>query len=171
MWVAISNALTLLVSIFFEMVEFAINTKWIDITFVVDKELPNGSRVQCKVCHSPPICFNICHAKTIYVHSTSFYMFHAYIYIHVHDYHESIEVCRESLDMISQCVANEVFKNPTIKNSTIVMATNKQLISSSPNYWNFVVGSNWFIQSGGDSMDNIMVLKEHFVLCPRHWVS
>lgn len=57
---------------------------------------------------------------------------------------------------------NEVSKNPTIKNSMIVMAMNKQLISSSPNYWNFVVGSKWFIQSGLGSMDNIMVLKEYY---------
>ena len=31
----------------------------------------NKYKVQCKVCHANPICFDVCHAKIIYVHSQS----------------------------------------------------------------------------------------------------
>ena len=33
---------------------------------------------------------------------------------------------------------------------------------ASPNYENFVVGFIRFIQSGMDSMDNIMAIKDHY---------
>jgi hypothetical protein len=99
--------------------------------------------------------------------------------------------CRESLDMTYQCVANEVLKTPTIKNSTIVIAASKQFLAdyllkspanveghylvgsslevvmdkfntlASPNCCNFVSGSKFFLRSGMRTMDSIMALKDH----------
>lgn len=45
--------------------------QWINITqtpFVVRKEPPNRSRVQCKVCYFPLICLAICCARIMYFH-------------------------------------------------------------------------------------------------------
>jgi hypothetical protein len=93
--------------------------------------------------------------------------------------------------MAYQCVANEVAKTPTAKNSAIVMAASKQFLAdyilkspfpgeknhlhgaslevvmdkfstlASPNCRNFVAGSKRFIRSGMGSLDSIMALKNH----------
>ena len=72
------------------------------------------------------MCIALCHARIIYIYSTSVGMSRACIYLGVHDHPMANGTCRESLDMTYQCVANEVLKTPTTKNSTIVMATSKQ---------------------------------------------
>ena len=87
--------------------------------------LPEKSKVQCKVCHAIPICLDVCYAKIIYMHSQSSNMSRVCIHLGVHNHPVSSEVCRESLDMAYQCVANEVAKTPTANNSTIVMAASK----------------------------------------------
>ena len=71
---------------------------------------------------SLPICIALCHARIIYVHSTSSEMARACIHLGVHDHPVSNGTCHESLDIAYQCVANEVTKAHTAKNSAIVMA-------------------------------------------------
>ena len=91
--------------------------------------------VQCKVCHAAPICLGVCHAKIIYLHSQSSNMSYVCIHLGVHNHLLSIGVCRDSLDMAYQCVANEVAKTLIAKNSTIVMAASKmfwRITSSNP---------------------------------------
>ena len=108
------------------------STEWIDITptpFMVDTEPPKKSKVQCKVCHAAPICLDVCYAKIIYVHSQSSSMSHVCIHLGVHNHPVSTGVCCESLDMAYQCVADEVAKTPTAKNSAIVMAASKQFLA------------------------------------------
>ena len=39
------------------------------------------------------------------------------------------DTCRETLDMAYECVANEVLKTPTSKNSAIVMISSKRLLT------------------------------------------
>ena len=92
----------------------------------------------------------------------------------MHDHLVSTGVCHESLDMAFQCVAKEVSKTPTAKNSMILVVTSKQFLVDyilksplpreknqlhSPSlemvmdkfstlaYKNFMVGSKRFIQS------------------------
>ena len=119
-------------------------------------------------------------------------MFSACIHLGVHDHHESTIVYHESLDMLFQCIGNEVSKSPTSKNSMIVMIANKQLMVdyiqksfppieknhlhraslevvmnifstlASPNSMNFVVGSKRFIRSEVAFMGKIMAFKDHF---------
>jgi hypothetical protein len=57
---------------------------------------------------SLPICIALCHARIIYVHSTSSEMARACIHLGVHDHPVSNGTCHESLDIAYQCVANEV---------------------------------------------------------------
>ena len=102
--------------------------EWIGITptpFMVGTDPPEKSKVQCKVCHTAPICLDVCYAKIIYVHSQSSNMSRVCIHLGVHNHPVSSEVCRESLHMAYQCVANEVAKTPTANNSAIVMAASK----------------------------------------------
>ena len=94
-------------------------TEWIGITptpFIVGKDSSEKSKVQCKVCHAALICLDACYANIIYVHLQSSNMSRTCIHLGVHNHLVSIGVCRESLDMAYQCVANEVFKIPTTKN-------------------------------------------------------
>lgn len=114
------------------------------------------------------------------------------IYLGVHNHLVSIGVCRESLNMAYQCVANEMSKPQLQKNLVIVIAASKQILIdyififlllgkkthlhgaslevvinkfstlASLNCRNFVAGSKRFICSGMDSLDSIMVLKNHF---------
>ena len=113
------------------------------------------------------------------------------IHTNVHEYHASNDICRESLDMVYQCIFNEVMKTPTAKNFAIVMATSKKILAyyllkspsndegyhlacsslkvvinkfnifTSPNYRNFVLGSKHFVRSEMGTMDSIMALKGH----------
>src|ERR1700737_852172 len=140
---------------------------------------------------STHVCIALCNARIIYIHSTSVGMSRACIQLGVHDHLVANGTCRESLDMAYQCVANEVLKTPTAKNSAIVMAANKQFLAdyllkspasgdkhhlvgsslkvvidkfntlASPNCRNFVSGSKRFVHSGMGTMDSIMALKDH----------
>ena len=48
------------------------------------------------------------------------------MYLAFHEHHVSNGTCCESLAMTYQCVANEVIKIFTTKNSTIIIEMNKQ---------------------------------------------
>ena len=169
-------------------------TEWIGstpISFFVKDVAPKKSRLECKVCHSTPVCIVVYHAHIIYVHSTSSEMSRTCIYLGVHKHSVSNGTCRESPDMAYQCVASEVMKTSTAKNSAIVIAANKQFIAdyllksppngdghhlassslevvmdkfitlASPNCHKFVSGSKRFVRSGMGTMDSIMALKDH----------
>ena len=50
------------------------STEWAGSThlpFVVGDVVPAISTFECKVCRSPPVCIVLCHARIIYIHSTS----------------------------------------------------------------------------------------------------
>ena len=83
------------------------------------------SKVPCKVCDVASICLDVCYAKIIYVHLQSSNTSCVCIHLGVHNHLVSSGVCCESLDMAYQCVAIEVAKTPTAKNSAIVMAAGK----------------------------------------------
>ena len=51
------------------------------------------------------------------------------IHLGVHEHPVSNGTYRESLDMTYQCVANEVIKTPTAKNSAIIMAAIKKFLA------------------------------------------
>jgi hypothetical protein len=170
------------------------NTEWAGSTplpFAVDVVPSTRSTVECKVCRFTPVCIALCHARIIYIHSTSVGMSRACTHLGVHDHPVANGTCRESLDMVYQCVANEVLKTPTTKNSAILMAASKQFLAdyllkslanveghhlvgsslevvmdkfstlASSNYRNFVSGSKHFLRSGMGTMDSIMALKDH----------
>jgi hypothetical protein len=156
------------------------NTEWAGSTptpFSMGIIAHERSKLECKVCHSTPICIALCHARIIYLHSTSSKMVRACIHLGVRDHHVSNGICRESLDIAYQCVADEVTKTPTAKNFAIVMAASKQFLAdyllkspsnserhhligasleavmdkfstlASPNCRNFVSGSKRFVRS------------------------
>ena len=88
---------------------------------------PTISRLKFKICHSIPVCITLYHALIIYVHSIYLETSRVCIHFSVHEHLVLNGICRESLDVTYQCVVNEVIKTSTTKNSTIVMATSKQL--------------------------------------------
>ena len=99
------------------------------LPFVVGNVVPTRSTIECKVYRSTVVCIVLCHARIIYIYSTFVGMCRACIHLGVHDHHVANGACRESLDMVYQCVANEVLKTPTTKNSAIVTTTNKQFMA------------------------------------------
>ena len=169
-------------------------TEWIGSTlipFSMGDVTAKKSRLKCKVCCSTLVSIVLCHTRIIYVHFTSPGMSKACIHLGVHKYHVSNDTCCESLDIAYQCVANEVMKTPTAKNSVIVMAASKKFLVdyllkspsngegyylagsllevvmdkfstlASPNCRNIVSGSKCFLRNGMDTMDSIMALKDH----------
>ena len=59
-------------------------TEWIGstpISFFVKDVAPEKSRLECKVCHSTPVCIVVYHARILYVHSTSSEMSRTCIYL------------------------------------------------------------------------------------------
>ena len=120
------------------------------------------------------VCIVLCHARILYIHSTSIEMLRACFHLGTHDHPISNGICRESLDMAYQCLANNVLKTPTAINSAIVLGKGHHLIGSSlevvmdkfsifasPNFCNFVSGSKRFVRTGMGTMDSIMALKDH----------
>ena len=108
------------------------NTEWAGSTlypFVVDNGPPVRSTVECKVCRSKHVCIASCHARIIYMHFRSVGMSRVCIDLGVHDHHVANGTCRESLDMTYQCVANEILKTPTTKNSIIAMAASEKFLA------------------------------------------
>ena len=67
-------------------------------------------------------------AKHIYIHSTSPGMSRVYIHLGVHEHPMSNNTCRASLDIAYQCIANELMKTSTVKNSAIVMVASKHFL-------------------------------------------
>ena len=104
------------------------STEWASSThllFVIGDVAPARSTFECKVCQSPPMCIILCHARILYVHSTSTKMSRACIHLGMHDHHVFNDICHESLDMTYQCVANKVLKTSIATNSAIVLDANK----------------------------------------------
>ena len=88
-------------------------TKWIGSTpipYFVGDVAPKISRLECKVCHLTAMYIAFCHARIIYVHSTSPWMSRICIHLGVHKHLVSNGACRESFYMAYQCVATEVMK-------------------------------------------------------------
>ena len=109
------------------------NIEWIGSTllpFVVGNVLPTRSTIEYKVCRSTFVCIPLCHARIIYIHSTSVGMSKIYIHLGMYDHPLANDTCRETLDMAYQCVANEGLKTTTSKKLAIVMATNKQFLAN-----------------------------------------
>ncbi len=53
----------------------------------VEEVAPKKSRLEYKICCSTPMCIVLCHARIIYVHSTSLGMSRSYIHLDVHGHH------------------------------------------------------------------------------------
>ena len=107
-------------------------TEWIGVTlcpFVVEEGPPPKSTLACKVCHSPPMCLALCDARIYYVFSSNQDMTRAAIHTARHVHPVSDEVCLDSLDLMYDCVAQDVAKTPNAKNSAIVMATSKNFLA------------------------------------------
>ena len=96
------------------------------IPFSVGNIAPEKSRLECKVCRSTPVCMTLCHARIIYLHSTSSWMSRVCKNLSVHEYLISNGTCRESHNMAYQCLANEVMKISTAKKPVMIMTTSKK---------------------------------------------
>ena len=149
------------------------------------------SRLEYKICRSTPVCISLCHTRIIYVYSTSPKMSKTCIHLGIYKHLVSNVTCYESLDVAYQGVANEVMKTPFAKNFAIVMATSQKFLAdyllkfpsnseghhlacsslevgidkfsnlASPNNYNCVSGSKYFVCSGMGTMDSMMALKDH----------
>ena len=107
-------------------------TEWIGVAlspFAVGEGPPPKSTLACKVCHTPPVCLALCDARIYYVFSSNFDLTCAAIHTSHHVHPVSNGVCLDSLDLMYDCVAQEVAKTPNAKNSAIVMAASKKFLA------------------------------------------
>ena len=105
-------------------------------------------KIQCNVCHTFPKCFDVCYAKIIYVHSQSSKMSRVCIHWDVHNHFVFSQMCRESLDMVYQCVASDVVNTPTTNNLAIVIFDSKLFMAYYIFKFPFLRGkklSSWFL--------------------------
>ena len=135
------------------------------------------------------MCLALCDARIYYVFSSNPDLSRAAIHTGHHVHLVSNGVCLDSLDLMYDCVAQEVAKTPNAKNSAIVMAASKKFLAnwllrptpgqahlqgasldsvmdkfsnlSSPNIRNFVSGCKRFVRGGMGPMDSIMALKDY----------
>ena len=107
-------------------------TEWTRVAlspFAVGEGPPPKSTLACKVCHTPPVCLALCDARIYYVFSSNPNLSRAAIHTGHHVHPVSDGVCLDSLDLMYDCVAQEVAKTPNAKNSAIVMAASKRSYS------------------------------------------
>ena len=71
--------------------------------------------MECKVCHSIPVCLVVCFAYIVYVHSTHVGMTRAWIHLGLHKHDVSNGKCSDTLDIVYRYVVSEVVKTPTAK--------------------------------------------------------
>lgn len=107
---------------------------------------------ECKVCRAPHVCIALCHARILYVRSTSIKMSRAYIHLGMYDHPISNGIWCESLDTTYQCVTNEILKN-THRNKFNYSFGCKQAIFgwlfSQIFHYCWRPSSSWFIIRGG----------------------
>jgi hypothetical protein len=162
-------------------------TEWSSQTntpFNLNHSPPPDSTLVCKV---PPTSVNFCNARIYYVISKSA-MTRACIHLGMHNHLVSDGVCRETFDTIFGLIAQEVFKTPIAKNSTIALAASEEFLDkylihsnprrkkmlwgkalehvldkfeilSSPNLWNMISLSRCNGKEG--AYDSIMAMKRY----------
>ena len=167
-------------------------TKWTRVSlspFTIGEGPPPKSTLACKVCHTSFLCLILYDARIYYVFSSNPNLTRAAIHTgrHVHLVFDG--VCLDSLDLMYDCVAQEVAKTPNAKNFAIVMGASKKFLADwllrptpgqahlqgasldnvmdkfsnllSPNIQNFVSGCKRFVCGGMGPMDSIMALKDY----------
>ena len=106
-------------------------TEWTGVAlspFAVGEGPPPKSTLACKVCYTLLVCLALYDAKIYYVFSSNPDLSHAAIHTSHHIHPVSNGVCLDSLDLMYDCVAQEVAKSPNAKNSAIVMAASKKFL-------------------------------------------
>ena len=89
------------------------NTEWVGSTlllFVVGNVPPTRFNIECKVCRSRHVCISLWHARTIYIYSTSMGMSKICTHLGIHDHPLANDTCCDALNIIYQCIANEILK-------------------------------------------------------------
>jgi hypothetical protein len=76
--------------------------------------------LECKLCFSIMFCIDVCNARIVCVHSTTFGMSRACMDLGCYDHHVANGTCRESMDIAYQCVGSEVMKHHNNKISYCV---------------------------------------------------
>ena len=106
--------------------------EWIGVAlspFAIREGPPSRSILACKVCHTPPVCLALYDARIYYVFSSNPDLTRAAIDIGHHVHLVSNGVCLDSLDLMYDCMAQEIAKTPNAKNSAIVMAASKKFLA------------------------------------------
>ena len=75
------------------------------------------------------MCLALCDARIYYVFSSNFNLSRAAIHTGHHVHPVSNGVCLDSLDLMYDCVAQEVAKTLNAKNCAIVMAASKKFVA------------------------------------------
>ena len=94
-------------------------TEWTRVAlspFAVREGPPPKSTLAYKVCHTPPVCLALYDARIYYVFSSNSDLTRVAIHTGHHVHPVSDGVCLDSLDLMYDCVAQEVTKTPNAKN-------------------------------------------------------
>ena len=140
------------------------------------------------MCHTPPVCVELCIAKIFHVTSRDPDVTRAAIHLGSHRHLVSNGTCQETLDRMYKCISEQVLRTPNAKNSTILLGASKifladYLIRATPgqghlrgtpmaevmdkfetmsdsNIRHFVARTKKFLHEDSGVINNIMRLKE-----------
>jgi hypothetical protein len=107
-------------------------TEWYGTTtlpFGVCQDPPADSSLVCKVCKKPPTCIDFCAARIYYVVSAGD-MSRACIHLGNHKHPVAEGQCRETMETVTELIAQEVAKTPSAKNSAIALAASKEFLET-----------------------------------------
>ena len=168
------------------------STEWAGLTLnqipVGGEHLPNSTLV-CKVCHTPPVCVELCSAKIFHVTSRNPDVICAAIHLGSHRHPVSDGTCQETLDRMYKCIGEQVLRTPNAKNSAKLLGASKIFLAdyliraipgqghlrgtpmaeamdkfetmSDSNIRHFVAGTKKFLHEDSGLIDNIIRLKEY----------
>jgi hypothetical protein len=166
------------------------STEWVGFTLgpiPVGGEHPPNSTPVCKVCHTPPVCVELCPAKIFHVTCRDPNVTRVAIHLGSHKHLVSDGTCQETFDHMYECIGEQVLRTPNAKNFAIMLGASKifladYLIRATPgqghlrgtpmaevmdkfetmsdsNIRHFVAGTKKFLRQDNGLIDNIMRLK------------
>jgi hypothetical protein len=97
------------------------------IPFEVGPDPPSGSTITCKICSVVPSCIASCPAKLYYVVGKKG-MRRACVHFGVHDHPVKYGDCRDTRERTRSLISEQVERNPSATNSSIVLEASKELL-------------------------------------------
>lgn len=97
------------------------------LPFEVREVSPKGSTIVCTICKVPPTCLALCNARVYYILASEF-MTRACIHFGSHAHPIKVGDYRDTVELTTNLLSDQVEHTPTATNSTIALEATKELV-------------------------------------------